>query len=106
VKLEVDGEIVLTPYYCPHLDPQTRLCTIFEHRLELNPLCTTPETGIRHGFWPAACPYAQGTADYKGPRAATPEEAERYEEPCRTLQGLIRQAAAELWKRPKASIPA
>jgi len=96
VKIEVEGWVVITPYVCPHLDPETRLCAIYERRHELNPLCTSPEAGILEGFWPGTCAYAKAVPGYVGPRKATPEEAKQYEEPCQVVQELIRQAAERL----------
>jgi len=93
VKIQIDGEFLLTPYLCPHLDPRTRLCTIYARRYELNPLCSGPLAGIQDGFWPDACAYADAIPGYRGPRMATPEEAEKYAQACEAIQDLIRQAA-------------
>jgi len=99
VKLEINKEVVLTPYLCPHLDRKTHLCTIYERRAELNPLCTTPEAGIRHGFWPADCPYARSVPGYVGPREATLDEVKKHQALCQATQQLIRKAAIWLHKR-------
>ena len=73
-KLTIDGEVVYTPFPCPHLDEESRLCAIYERRHELNPQCLTVEMGIRLGVFPADCPYVRGLPDYVPPRALTRQE--------------------------------
>lgn len=78
-KLIIDGEVVYTPFPCPHLDEETRLCTIYERRHELNPCCLTVEMGIRLSVFPADCPYVRDIPDYVAPRMTlTREELEAY----------------------------
>ena len=67
-KIVIDGEIVYLPFPCPYLDEDTRLCTIYERRHEVNPDCLTLEEGIRIGVFPADCPYVAGIEGYKPPR--------------------------------------
>jgi len=75
VKIYVDGELVYTPYFCKYYDPATRLCTVYEHRHEVNPRCLTVEEGIALGVFPADCPYVRDLPDYHPPREhCTPEE--------------------------------
>ena len=76
-KLIIDGQVVYTPFPCPYLDEQTRLCTIYERRRELNPECMTVAIGIQLGLFPADCPYVRDLPDYVPPRMAmTVEEVE------------------------------
>ncbi|NQT52306.1 hypothetical protein HQ576_09665 [bacterium] len=75
-KIILDGEVVYTPFPCPHLDEDTRLCTIYDRRDELNPQCLTIDMGIRMGLFPADCPYVRGLPDYVPPRHLTPTELE------------------------------
>jgi uncharacterized cysteine cluster protein YcgN (CxxCxxCC family) len=75
-KLIINGEVVYTPFPCPYLDEETRLCTVYERRHEINPQCLTVETGIRLGVFPADCPYVRDIPDYVPPRRMTPEELE------------------------------
>jgi len=74
-----DDELVYLPFPCPHFDEKTRLCTVYEHRFEVNPDCLTLEEGIRLGVFPADCPYVAGLKDYKPPREKwTKEDIETY----------------------------
>jgi uncharacterized cysteine cluster protein YcgN (CxxCxxCC family) len=80
-KLIVDGEVIYTPYPCPHLDEKTRLCTVYERRFEVNPKCLSVEEGLRIGVFPADCPYTADIPDYKPPREHwTQEDLELYAE--------------------------
>jgi len=67
-KIVVDSEIVYTPYPCRYLDRQTRLCTVYDRRFEVNPDCLSVEQGIRLRVFPADCPYVQGLKNYRPPR--------------------------------------
>jgi hypothetical protein len=96
IKLVIDGEAVATPFLCPHLDERTSLCRIYEQRYELNPLCTSPELGVRLGIWPGDCPHAEGVPGYVPPRDATREELEAFGESCRAAQDEIRKVAEQL----------
>ena len=78
-KILVGDEIVYLPLYCPHYDPETRLCTIYERRHELNPRCLTVEEGIEIGVFPADCPYVRGRPGYRAPREeCTEDELRQY----------------------------
>jgi hypothetical protein len=102
-KLIINGEIVYTPFPCPHLDETTRLCTIYERRHELNPDCITVDMGIRLGVFPPDCPYVRDVPDYVPPRMGmTPEEIEAYAETVLELQDAIRQPDGSPLPRPKA----
>jgi hypothetical protein len=56
-----------TPFFCPHLDPATRLCTVYERRFQVNPHCLPVARGLEVGVFPADCPYVAGRADYRPP---------------------------------------
>jgi uncharacterized cysteine cluster protein YcgN (CxxCxxCC family) len=66
-KLMVRGKIYLLPACCKYLDPDTRLCTIYERRAELNPECLDVATGLRLGVFPADCPYVRDIEGYSPP---------------------------------------
>lgn len=95
VKLAIDGEVVATPFLCPHLDRNTRLCTIYERRSELNPFCVSAADGVEVGVFPADCPYVSGVPGYQAPRDATPDEIAAYAHACVTSQLDIRRIAEE-----------
>ena len=92
-KVIVDGEVVSTPFPCPYLDEQTRLCTIYERRHELNPQCLTIEIGVRLGLFPADCPYVRDVPGYRAPRLClTEEELEAYtQEILESHDAMLRQ---------------
>ncbi len=78
-KIVIDGQVVYLPSFCKFYDPESRLCTVYENRFELNPHCLTVEEGIQLGVFPADCPYVRDLPDYCPPREeCTPEELERY----------------------------
>ena len=74
-KIVVGNAVFYTPYYCPHLDPETKLCTVYERRRELNPHCLTVEEGIELGVFPADCPYVAGIPGYRPPVEEWDEQA-------------------------------
>ncbi|MFH1732846.1 MAG: hypothetical protein ABIF82_14510 [Planctomycetota bacterium] len=73
----VAGEVVYLPLHCVHFDAETRLCTIYDRRHELNPRCLTVEQGIKHGVFPADCPYVRNLPGYRPPREECTEDALR-----------------------------
>lgn len=88
-KLIISGEVVYTPHFCKHLDPATRLCTIYERRFEINPDCMTVEEGIRCGVFPADCPYVQGIENYRPPREHwTAQERALFEDIVRRMKNV------------------
>lgn len=95
VKLLIDDELVATPFVCPHLDRETRLCTIYERRFELNPFCVSAVDGVEARIFPADCPYVRGAAGYRGPREATPEEIAAHAHVCVASQVDLRRIANE-----------
>jgi hypothetical protein len=66
-KLQVRGRIYLLPRWCEYLDRETKLCTIYADRADLNPDCLALETGRRLGVFPADCPYVRDLKGYVGP---------------------------------------
>ena len=90
-KLIIDGEVVYTPFPCPHLDEDSRLCTIYQRRHELNPQCLSVEVGIRLGVLPADCPYVRDLPDYVAPRWLTRQELEELGQEILEAQDAIRE---------------
>lgn len=56
-KLIIGRNVYITPFPCEFLDTETNLCTIYEKRHELNPLCLTMEQGMKVSAFPADCGY-------------------------------------------------
>jgi len=101
-KLILGGEVVYTPFPCPYLDEETRLCTIYERRRELNPHCLPVEMGIRLGVFPPDCPYVRDLPDYVPPRMGlTAEELETYAEAAMEAQDAIRPGDEAPLVRPR-----
>lgn len=73
-KMLVDNQVVHLPIYCDHYDPETRLCTIYDRRHELNARCLTVEEGIHYGVFPGDCPYVSDLPGYVAPREECTEE--------------------------------
>lgn len=93
-KVIVGGQVVSSPFPCPHLDEDTRLCTIYDHRFGRNPQCLTVEMGIRLRLFPADCPYVRDIPGYVAPRARmTAEEIESYTEDILESHDAIRDGA-------------
>ena len=67
MKLIVEDEVFVLPEVCPHLDPETNLCRVYEHRHEVNPDCADIETAITARVFPADCPYVADRPDYRPP---------------------------------------
>ena len=73
------GEVVYLPFHCAYYDPEARLCTVYDRRHELNPRCLTVEQGIKHGVFPAGCPYVRDLSGYRPPREeCTDDELRQY----------------------------
>jgi len=67
VKLIVEDEVFVLPESCPYLDAETKLCSVYERRHEVNPDCADMATAIRARVFPADCPYVADIADYRAP---------------------------------------
>ena len=70
----IGEELGYLPLLCEFLDPETRLCTVYERRHETNPGCLTVEEGIELGVFPADCPYVRGRVGYHPPREQCAEQ--------------------------------
>lgn len=66
-KFVIRDRVYFSPFYCRHLDPATRLCTVYAERFRANPQCLSVERGLARGVFPQDCPYAAGRADYRPP---------------------------------------
>ncbi|MHC4917355.1 MAG: CxxCxxCC domain-containing protein [Planctomycetota bacterium] len=66
-KFILAGRVYFTPFYCPHLNLETRLCRVYAHRREVNPECIPVRVGLHRGVFPADCPYVAGIEDYRAP---------------------------------------
>ncbi|MCB9833442.1 MAG: hypothetical protein H6807_13310 [Planctomycetes bacterium] len=64
-KVEVDGKIYITKKYCRFLDPETKLCRVYENRFEAEPGCVDVPAGIKMGVFPADCPYVADIRKYQ-----------------------------------------
>lgn len=56
-KTWVAGEWVLSDVPCDYLDPDTHLCTVYEHRHILAPDCVKLEPGVLPDWLPKGCAY-------------------------------------------------
>ena len=66
-KFILGDKVYFTPFYCKFLDPETRLCTVYDRRRQANPECVPRERGRERGVFPADCPYVAGAEDYSPP---------------------------------------
>ncbi|MFW6107769.1 MAG: YcgN family cysteine cluster protein [bacterium] len=79
LKMILDAEVVYLPFYCEYYDPETKECTVYERRFEVNPHCLTVAEGIELGVFPADCPYVRDHPGYTPPRTeCSPAELELY----------------------------
>ena len=74
-KIVVEDKVFYTEYYCPYLDRETKLCTVYDRRHEINPHCLTVEEGIKVGVFPADCPFVAHIPDYAPPAEKWDEHA-------------------------------
>ena len=67
-KIEFEGEVYYTDEPCEFLDPDTRLCRVYERRQTLRADCAalTPRL-VRRRWLPADCPYVADIVGYVGP---------------------------------------
>lgn len=56
-KIIVGRTVFITPFPCEYLDTSTNLCTIYDKRHELNPLCLSVAEGMKVSAFPEDCPY-------------------------------------------------
>ena len=64
-KIIVGRTVFITPFPCEYLDTDTNLCTIYDRRKELNPLCLDVEEGMKVSAFPEDCPYVAEQAPKK-----------------------------------------
>ena len=75
-KVVLAGRVIYTPFHCEHLDPETRLCRVYERRHEANVRCLPVAQAVARGVLPVDCPYVAGRKDYVAPiEAPSPELA-------------------------------
>jgi uncharacterized protein len=69
-KIIVGRTVFITPFPCEFLNTDTNLCTIYDKRHELNPLCLSVEEGMKVSAFPEDCPYVPELApkNYKAAR--------------------------------------
>lgn len=53
--------------HCKCLDPETKLCTIYNERFYKNPECLSVEEAIEKETLPNDCPYVKSIFGYDGP---------------------------------------
>ena len=56
-KIRVGRIVYITPFPCEFLDTGANLCTIYDRRHELNPLCLDVYDGMTVNAFPSDCPY-------------------------------------------------
>ncbi|HYG73505.1 MAG TPA: hypothetical protein VEK08_00630 [Planctomycetota bacterium] len=61
-KIIVGRTVFITPFPCEFLDTKTNLCTIYDRRHELNPLCLSIADGMKVSAFPEDCPYVEKQA--------------------------------------------
>lgn len=61
------GPVAFTPFHCPWLSRKTRLCSVYEERLERCATCLSLEQAAERRVLPADCPYVAELAGYRGP---------------------------------------
>ena len=64
-KIIVGRSVFITPFPCEFLNTDTNLCTVYERRFELNPLCLSMEEGFKVNAFPEDCPYVPEMAPPK-----------------------------------------
>ena len=67
VKLIVEDEVFVLSETCPHLDTETKLCTVYDRRRQVNPHCADMKTAILARVFPGDCPYVADRRDYRPP---------------------------------------
>ncbi len=66
-KIRMGDIVLITDIPCPHLDPETNLCRIYDRRGELEPRCLPAEEAVKIGAQPGDCPYVAGISNYPAP---------------------------------------
>jgi len=68
--------VIYTTDMCRYLDPQTRLCTVYDQRHQINPECAAMREAVRAGLLPADCPYVRDVPDYVAPIESLPIDSD------------------------------
>jgi len=66
-KYIVGDKVYVGQGACKYFDPETKLCTVYADRHEINPGCLSVRDGIALGVFPADCPYVADLPDYVAP---------------------------------------
>ena len=74
-KIDFEERIYYTQLPCEHLDPETKLCRVYDKRDAQRPGCVrlNPEN-VKRGFLPADCAYVVDIEDYPAPVMPDDEE--------------------------------
>ncbi len=62
-----NGQRFFTPFHCPYLDSETKLCTVYECRFDVAPWEVPLPDVIKAKQLPNGCPYVEDDPNYKGP---------------------------------------
>ena len=66
-KVAIEGVVFWTPFWCPHLDRETKLCREYARRHDASPSCLSIPEAIAKRALPTDCPYVAGMEGYRGP---------------------------------------
>lgn len=104
-KGKIIYNIILPNHPCPFLDLDTKLCTIYEERFEINPYCESIKDAIKHNGLPKGCKYLKETNKKTIPRQPfepkkLPNDIRRYVVMMnnRSQQEIIKQYRPKLLK--------
>lgn len=64
IKLAVDNVVCDTGVYCPFLDKQSKLCSVYEERFDVSPICHPIDALFKIGMAPASCGYVGDYENY------------------------------------------
>ena len=67
-KIYLDEDLCYTPFPCRFLDLETRLCSVYERRHEVNRACIDLVSAIEMEILPDGCPYVVGFKGYRPPK--------------------------------------
>ena len=57
---------ILKDMPCEYLDTETKLCTVYDKRFEMDVPCLDVKTAIMFGALPIGCPYTKDIPYYRG----------------------------------------
>lgn len=55
---------IMLPYHCKFLDPETKMCSVFDNRFTRSRICRTIKEGKRTGIWHSKCLYVSKDKEY------------------------------------------